>query len=192
MQTRNAAALKEWAVVCDALAGGQQQLLFRKGGIHEGPDGFRPEHDEFWLFPTGFHQSTEGIVNDFARRAADILTNPPEAGFIAIQHYARINDVFWIEDESRLAALQAHHILTRDALKQRFHYRRPGIFVLVVDMYTLTDPIMLPADPRYDGCRSWVQLSRDLPTHSLSRCLDEADFVTNRRKILRSLGEHDN
>ena len=46
-------ALKEWAVICDLLLAGEQAILLRKGGVHEGtgPGQFRLEHDRFALFP---------------------------------------------------------------------------------------------------------------------------------------------
>jgi len=47
---------KEWALVCEALGGGTQSIILRKGGIAEGRDGFRFKHDEFLLFPTLFHE----------------------------------------------------------------------------------------------------------------------------------------
>jgi hypothetical protein len=56
LQHENRFAFKEWAAVCTALAAGKQSLIVRKGGIHEGRDGFRVEHGEFWLYPTQFHQ----------------------------------------------------------------------------------------------------------------------------------------
>ena len=62
-----AIALKEWAAVCEALAAGRQTILLRKGGIAEGPGGFRPEHSEFWLLPTWFHAAARGTQ---ARRPA--------------------------------------------------------------------------------------------------------------------------
>ena len=62
MRTENSIALKEWAAVCLALSDGRQSLLLRKGGIAEGRGGFRMEHDEFWLFPTQFHQSPEQLT----------------------------------------------------------------------------------------------------------------------------------
>ena len=46
---------KEWDAVCDALLGGQQHLLLRKGGIHEGREGFSFREERFVLFPTRFH-----------------------------------------------------------------------------------------------------------------------------------------
>jgi len=55
-------AFKEWGVVCDYLAAGRQHLIFRKGGIHEGRDGFSFKHDTFALFPTRFHTKPEHVT----------------------------------------------------------------------------------------------------------------------------------
>lgn len=52
-------ALKEWAVVVDALGSGQQIILLRKGGLREGPGGFAVAQPEFLLFPTLFHSQLE-------------------------------------------------------------------------------------------------------------------------------------
>ena len=65
-------ALKEWDVVCEALGSGRQIIVIRKGGIAEGKDGLRFEHEEFALLPTFFHQQSERVVPeaDFAARQA--------------------------------------------------------------------------------------------------------------------------
>ena len=72
MQPFNTVAFKEWAAVCDALAAGRKTIILRKGGIHEGRDGFRVAHREFWLFPTHFHQSSDSLIPEaqpFAERS---------------------------------------------------------------------------------------------------------------------------
>ena len=51
-------ALKEWAVICDALATGEQSILLRKGGIAEH---FALEQTKFWLYPTYTHQQETGL-----------------------------------------------------------------------------------------------------------------------------------
>ena len=56
-----AVAFKEWAGVCDALSSGRQSLILRKGGVSEGPGGFRPEHPAFWLYPTHVHEAEQGL-----------------------------------------------------------------------------------------------------------------------------------
>lgn len=164
---RSRIALKEWAVVCDSLAAGEQLILFRKGGIHEGPDGFTPEHQEFWLFPTGFHQSLDSVREEFQPAAQVTLQQSPPAGKLPIRHYCRITGVCWMTDEEKLAQLKPFHILTEDALLTRFRYRQPGIFLLTVDVRSLPETRLLPTSPIYDGCHSWVTLNQEVETDSL-------------------------
>lgn len=45
-------AFKEWAVICAALADGEQTLILRKGGIDAGREGFRVARREFWMYST--------------------------------------------------------------------------------------------------------------------------------------------
>ncbi len=61
-------AFKEWGVVVDALGRGEQIVILRKGGIAEVRGGFRAEHDRFWLFPTRFHQQSEGVIESARER----------------------------------------------------------------------------------------------------------------------------
>jgi len=161
-------ALKEWAVVCDALARGTQLLLFRKGGMHEGPAGFRPEHAEFWLFPTGFHQSLDSVQPPFQEQARQVLESPPPAGQIPIQHFCRITQIQWCDSEQTLERLLPFQILDRDALLTRFHYRKPGLFLIRVDVNSLVAPVLIPVDPQYDGCHSWVNLNSPISTAGLT------------------------
>ncbi|HKS37709.1 MAG TPA: DUF1802 family protein, partial [Verrucomicrobiae bacterium] len=48
----------------DALGRGEQIIILRKGGITERRGGFKPEHAEFLLFPTLFHQQRDSVVPD--------------------------------------------------------------------------------------------------------------------------------
>lgn len=151
-------ALKEWAVVCEALAAGAQQIIFRKGGIHEGPDGFVPEHPAFWLFPTGFHQSLDGLRPEFHELAKTWALAPPAGEVIALQHYCTVQSVRWVEREADLFEFRHQHVLTDELLHERFVYRRPGIFLMAVSTASLPAPVRIPSTSRYDGCKSWVQL----------------------------------
>ncbi|SFJ70343.1 DUF1802 family protein [Planctomicrobium piriforme] len=185
-----AIALKEWAVVCQALATGEQLVLFRKGGIHEGADGFQPEHAGFWLFPTGFHQSLENVRDQHKASAAACLGEPPAAGVIPIQTYCRIESLCWVSDEQRLAALRPFHILTDEAVAARFHYRQPGVFVLQLEVCSLPTAVTVPANPRYDGCHSWVELDDAISTAELQPLIqsrEQAQRVAALKTVLPEL-----
>lgn len=154
-------ALKEWAMICHALACGKQTILLRKGGIAEEHGEFRPEHDEFWLFPTGFHQSTDQVIESYrpeAKRFLDSLSHDPQQ--ITLQYYARIQNVDKVTDEDDLAKYRTQHVLTDEVVRQRFYYRTPGLFVFSVTVESFT-PWTIPNKPEYDGCHSWVDLQID-------------------------------
>ncbi|WP_437225337.1 DUF1802 family protein [Planctomicrobium sp. SH661] len=184
MLKSNQIALKEWAVLCHSLASGDQQILFRKGGIHEGPEGFQPEYKEFWLFPTGFHQSLDGVRPEF-RESVMGLKATFTGNVIPIQHYCSIQSVHWIDDEAKLESLVPFHVLTAEAVLQRFHYRRPGIYGLLVRTSTLAKPVEVPVDPRYEGCHSWVELNDSIPTDGVS--LEQLENETQREKDLSEI-----
>jgi hypothetical protein len=165
MQSENAIALKEWAAVCLALAEGRQSLLVRKGGIAEGSGGFRMEHDEFWLLPTQFHQSPDQLATDGAALLSRV--QPPPPGRLVIDCYAIVRAVAFVEDESRLADLEGWHVMSAEIVHQRFHYRRPGLFVTAAEVFR-RPAVELADDPRYAGCHSWVDLSEPVSTAGLS------------------------
>src|SRR5690606_26298668 len=131
-QPFNNIAFKEWAVVCAALASGRQSVILRKGGIHEGREGFRVEHREFWLLPTRFHQDSSELTPDALPLWQAVQQDAAPPGVFRIQHYAVVHDVFEIRDQSKLARLRDRHILSDATLDQRFHYRQPGLCALAV------------------------------------------------------------
>ena len=66
--------------------------------------------------------------------------------------------------------------LHEDTVRKRFHYRTPGLFVVIVRVYRLTAAIEIDEMPAYDGCRSWVELEKALPTESSTPVLDDESF----------------
>lgn len=186
MQPQNQFAFKEWAVVCEALASGRQTLILRKGGIHEGREGFRVEHREFWLFPTGFHQRRDEVIQD-AWLLLDELQSRGEPHGHPLDLYAVVEDVQQVLDRSALARLSGRHVWSESTVEQRFHYRTPGLFALTVRMYRRPTPFEIADSPHFAGCKSWVDLPAALPTSELQPVLDEATFDRQRREIQQLL-----
>ncbi len=177
MEPVNQIAFKEWAVVCAALASGQQSLILRKGGIHEGRDGFRVAHREFWLFPTGFHQEPDSVVDGALPLLEDVLTRQPNANEIHIQQYVEVEDVIELRDESRLSDLAPFHILSDNTVLARFHYKTPGLFVMLVRIHQLQTKVTIPASLHFAGCRSWVDLPSPIPSTGLNPVLSDEAHV---------------
>lgn len=178
ISARTNAALKEWAVICRALADGRQTLLIRKGGIEETKAGFQVFHRDFWLFPTYVHQNAADLVPAVRAEFAGVQATRQPAGSIAFQLYATVEDVVKVVDIERVRSLEGCHILSWDCVASRFHYRnRPGVHVISVRVYRRPTVITLQNTPNYDGCISWVDLDTRLETEGCTPVLSDAEFA---------------
>lgn len=168
-------ACKEWAVVCKALETGKQAILIRKGGIAEATGDFRVEFDRFWLYPTFVHQQETGIAPEFAPMLAQVRANQPPQGTIALTHWAEVKAVYHAHDIVGALRLGDLHILSVETVQARFHYRDPGLFVLLLRVYRAPELRAIIETPAYAGCRTWVELEEALPTEgSVPILTDEA------------------
>ncbi|HEX6986195.1 MAG TPA: DUF1802 family protein [Planctomycetaceae bacterium] len=183
MQTSNRFAFKEWAAVCRAVAAGRQTVLLRKGGIHERRGRFAVEHDEFWLFPTRFHQSDEELSDEGRGFLAEARATEPEAGFVRLSEYVTVADVLRIEREEVLPALRSFHVYADRVLSDRFRYKQPGLTLLVVRAFAVATPVTIPDSPHFAGCRSWVDLPAEIATSGLRPALDDATFGRLRGEV---------
>lgn len=177
LSPRTNAALKEWAIVCRALADGRQTLLIRKGGIEEIKDGFQVTHRDFWLFPTYVHQKAAALVPAIHAEFEEVQETQPPGDAVPFQLYATVEHVVKAMDLDRLRTLEGHHILSWDCIASRFHYRnKPGVHVMAIRVYRRPTVITLKNTPRYDGCVSWVELDEALDTEGCTPVLSDAEF----------------
>jgi hypothetical protein len=176
LSSRTNAALKEWAIVCRALADGRQTLLIRKGGIEEIKPGFQVTHRDFWLFPTYVHQKPADLLPTMHAEFAEIQAAQPPAGTLQVQLYATVEDVAKVTELDRLRSLEGYHVLSWDCIQARFNYRRPGVHVMTLRVYRRPDSITLENTPEYDGCVSWVDLDHSLGTEGCVPVLPDAEF----------------
>jgi hypothetical protein len=182
-------AFKEWAVICRAIAEGRQTVILRKGGIAESGGEFRPEHDRFLLDPTYFHeQHRTGIKPDLLPVLEAAEADRPPAGVIRFTHLAHVAAVRHVLDLDRALALDPFHGWTADTVRQRFHYRTPGLFVLVVRAYQLPRPADVVERPEYAGCKTWVQLDVPVAVDGATPVLSDAAFAEYCDRITAALG----
>ena len=113
-------ALKEWAVLVEAIGRGEQLLLVRKGGIADPGEGFQLKHREFFLYPTWEHQAEEYLRPEFRERLRKL---PPESGPIRLQVYAGVAYQKEVKDLSALAGLEKYHLWSPEFLEQRVPYK---------------------------------------------------------------------
>ncbi len=187
MQTANPIAFKEWSVVCAAFEQGRQSLILRNGGLHEGREGFRVQHQEFWLFPTGFHQQPDELISE----AWPLLKSaePTDPAQVTLNLYAIVHDVQHITDRAKLSHLAGQHIWSEKSVDQRFEYRSPGLFVLTVRLMRRERPISVVVSPEMAGCKSWVKLPEPLTTDRLRTVLSDDQFAAQRERIDAALND---
>lgn len=152
-------ALKEWSVIVEALGKGWQNIILRKGGIHEGRTGFRPEHDKFLLFPTGFHQHKDKVKPRISG-----LDTGYDDGQIVIKYWAEVETVEKLIDLESVQKLDSEHYWDAQLIEERFSFGKwEGIYCLRVKVHKLEENLTLEPKPEYGGCKSWLSLPVELP-----------------------------
>jgi hypothetical protein len=183
-----AVGFKEWAGVCDALIAGRQRIVIRKGGISEsgGPGVFVPEHPQFWLFPTWVHQAEQGL----RRSAGEFPVTHRSAGdgSIPICALVRVDLIGLVEREETLPSLEEFHVFTAETITKRFHYRRPGLWIMGARVWRREPRFTLVPTPEQAGCKTWVTLDEPFATTGLTPVLDDADWAVTRERLRSILG----
>ena len=146
-------------------------MILRKGGISETGGVFRPEHSEFLLYPTYFHEHRAGVKPEFLPLLEQADAAKPPAGTIRFTHFVRVESVTHVTDLDVVLALDARHAWTPDVVKQRFHYRIPGLYVFDVRVFRLAKSAEVVERPEFAGCKTWVPL--DTPVIDADRRASE-------------------
>ena len=157
-------ALKEWAVICQALAEGRQALILRKGGIAEPSGEFQVHRTRFWLFPTYVHQQREGLQERAWPLLDQVQAGQPPAGVVRLTHFAEVDGIYRVRALPPVLLLSHLHLWSQDAVAQRFAYRVPELYVLPVRVWRAAQAHEIPDTAYYQGFRSWVDLDSALPT----------------------------
>ena len=190
-----AIGFKEWALVCEALGSGHQSLLLRKGGVAEGPEGFRGfgfEHGEIFLFPTWYH----GQVEKVRYEQAVLPEQVPDR--VTVNYAATIEWSGLITNKEAVRHLSELHVLDASGIEERFEYKTGkklennphspgGIHIAFVRIYRMEPPVGFPMEKRFGGCRSWVELPEIVP-EALVSVLSDEEHERRRHRFAKILG----
>ncbi|CAA9342833.1 MAG: hypothetical protein AVDCRST_MAG40-2481 [uncultured Gemmatimonadaceae bacterium] len=183
-------ALKEWAVLADAMGRGEIVAMVRKGGIREQRAGFSVRHDRFLLYPTFFHEKAAELAPRFLPTLAAAHDRQPPTGQIRLALVAEVAAVWRVSDLDRLRAIDGEHGLTPAAVEARFHYKnRPGVQVVAARVLRLPAPVLLAEARRYGGCVSWVELDDAVDVAGAVPVLSDAALGAHLARLHAALGE---
>ena len=181
-------ALKEWAIVGEALAQGRQIILLRKGGLLDEDGHFALEHSQFWLLPTWLHQE-RGLVKaahqdlwELAPRAAD-----ENAKTAYLRHFARVERVWKLGENAESALQKVPHIWSAHYLDLRFGYQPDKtLLCAALRLYVAQAPVRYELRDADLGCRSWVDLA--VPIGAKVRpAIGDAEFDGELERVARVL-----
>ena len=200
-------ALKEWAVTVRALAEGEQLVTLRKGGVREPGRHFELEHRRFFLYPTFDHQAAalvrESHVPEVGRAIEDATwpDEPPTARMLAggaevpqplsvrIRAWADVAAAWETSDPSAVEALSRFHVWSGDYAVKRLKWKpRDPLHVLMLRVHLLPRPITVKVSDTYLGCRSWIQLEREI-AYEGTPVLSDEEFSRARAQIEQLLGQ---
>ena len=176
-------AFKEWAVTVRALAEGEQLVTLRKGGIRESGKHFRLEHDRFFLYPTFDHQRDDLVRESHQpelRRALEEGVwpdgEPPAGRDLARRRHRparpRADPRLGRGGRSlrrsttRAASTRSRRSTSGRPTTPRSAWRGSAATrctSLLLRTYRIPRPVTVKVKRRVRGCRSWLELQRDLP-----------------------------
>ena len=172
-------AFKEWAIVCEALGRGAQNIILRKGGIAEGRGGFSFCHHQFFLFPTFFHEQIEKT------RLSGVTIPGRREGEIELRFMAKLEIAKWITSSEVAESLEPLHILKPEVVHERFRYEgHSGLHVAFVRIFRVEPVWILGNHKSFGGCRSWVDLPAPPAESDFQPVLSESAHETKRKQFL--------
>lgn len=156
---KNGFVLKEWAVICHALATGRQGFIARKGGLKDEGDAFAKPPRQFYLQATYFHENKKQIKPEYYPLFDEITTRPPPENELHLDYLATVSQTRQVTDERELLPISQKCLLTLDYLTKRFHYgQAPSLWIIELQVERLSPPLILPMKKEYRGCQSWFRL----------------------------------
>jgi hypothetical protein len=182
-------ALKEWAVLVDAMGRGEIIAMVRKGGIREQRAGFSVRHERFLFYPTFFHEKEKELQPRFVAALDRAHARRPDEGTIRLEYLAEVVGLWEVKELEVLREIENEHGLAWSAVESRFHYKgRPGVQVVAVRVSRLTEPVVVPEIRRYQGCVSWVALDESIDVSSAVPILDDTSLLTRTTRLENLLG----
>ena len=170
-------ALKEWAVVVDALGRGAQIAIARKGGVADAKGGFTPRRGVFALFPTNHHADVSAWAGAGATRAAD-MKRGESASLRVVAEASEAWRVRGDRSKDALAMLSRRSGWPEDVFAKRANWRADApLTILFLRAYETAETATLePDEARYGGCKSWVNIDAWRPT--MTPVVSDEEYAT--------------
>jgi hypothetical protein len=183
-------ALKEWAVAVRALREGRQVFLLRKGGIREEGGEFEVAARDVLLFPTYLHEEEQrnSLQSCYTAWLNEETRRRPVGDVERIEVAARVTHIDVVTDPDALYRLSSQHIYSDAFLTHRIENEpNKPLYVLFLRAYELPEPISIPMELDYYGCKSWITLTQPVRTSEARPVMSDRTYAERVRVIQRHL-----
>ena len=175
--------------MCRALTEGRQSVLLRKGGIIEETRDFALVERRFLLYPTFEHQDVDSVQEPYRDWFAQTLEHRPAYDVVHIDAWAEVTDLFLTHDLDALLSMSDAYAWSTDYIRMRMAYKpRKPMNVVVVRTWRLREPVDVPVEEHFAGCKSWVPLERAVSTESSVPVLSDEEHGARVEATARALG----
>ena len=181
---------KEWQIICEAIHRGEQSVILRKGGIHEGKDGFSFGNiGSFVLFPTRFHAQGNHVDQEGAFTPGKEWEQGDSVVFDTLCDVVETHELTHWDTVNKL---DAFHIWSEECIRDRFDWEGKGmasgkIHAAVIRAYKLSKPVSIEYSKRLGGCRSWVELDDLTLTTEKAPIISDIDFNAFQQEFSKTL-----
>jgi hypothetical protein len=169
-------ALKEWDTAVTALEKGETLLLLRKGGIKEEKGKFRVKYEQVLLYPTYEHQKPELLKPQYAANVTPIVSGwHPET--VRIGSWAQITDILTVTETESVNQLLPYHIWNEKLASDRLNWKpKQPLYLLLLRVYLLPEPLHISYSSTYGGCQSWIDLSEPISLEGSTAVLKDEEY----------------
>src|ERR671933_732401 len=118
----------------------------------------------------------EGVWTDGEPPASalDSPTGVPQPERVRIRAWAEVAASYLITDPRAVDALSPYYVWTTDYAEKRLRWkRRHPLHVILLRTYRIPRPVTVKVRDEYLGCRSWLELHRELPFEGTPVLADE-------------------
>jgi hypothetical protein len=103
---------------------------------------------------------------------ADLQITPPDR--VRIRAWAEVAAHFTVTDRRTVDALSPFYVWTTDYAEKRLAWkRRHPLHVILLRTYRIPRPVTVKVRDEYGGCRSWLEITRELPFEGTPVLSDE-------------------
>ena len=177
-------SLKEWAIAVSALGSGQTIMLLRKGGIRENSKKFRVKQQHVWLYPTYEHQKPQLLKTEYSHQVQEVPSGwHPQT--VNIQSYGEITHTLMVDSWDIIKQLEPYHVWNQTMIRDRFKWKpQQPLAVLLLRVFNLPEPVTIPYDSSYGGCKSWIELQQPIALQNLKPVMSLDNYQQQAQEIM--------